>query len=60
MDLECFMLSRTSHSEKDKYHTISFVCEKKKKERDGNKLPKQPHRQENRLMEPTDEIRVGE
>ena len=32
----------------------------KKKKRDGNKLPKQPHRQENRLMEPIDEIRDGE
>ena len=32
----------------------------KNKKRDGNKLPKQPHRQENRLMEPIDEIRDGE
>ena len=41
-------------------YDLFYMWEKKKRERDGNKLPKQPHREENRLMEPIDEIRDGE
>ena len=38
MDLEIIILSEVSQKEKDKYHTISFICGRSKKKNDTNEL----------------------
>ena len=37
-DLEIIILSEVSQKEKDKYHTISFICGRSKKKNDTNEL----------------------